>query len=132
MKLVINTCFGGFGLSDEALEAILERKGITFFRRKGRFFGADYYRCEPEEYDRIYEECREKKNFEEANGLYISPYDFERWDPDLVAVVEELGERAAGDHASLLVVDVPLEEDEFFIDDYDGVETVHENHRTWG
>jgi hypothetical protein len=28
-KIVINTCFGGFGLSDEAIAMFRERKGIT-------------------------------------------------------------------------------------------------------
>jgi hypothetical protein len=30
MKVAINTCFGGFGISDEAFEKLLERKGIAF------------------------------------------------------------------------------------------------------
>ena len=29
MKIVINSDFGGFSLSDEAIEAYAERKGIT-------------------------------------------------------------------------------------------------------
>jgi hypothetical protein len=29
MKIVINTCHGGFGLSDQALKLYCERKGIT-------------------------------------------------------------------------------------------------------
>ena len=35
-KIVINTCFGGFGLSEESLEEYKSRKGITdenFFER---------------------------------------------------------------------------------------------------
>ena len=28
MKVVINRCFGGFGLSDEAIELYAEKKGI--------------------------------------------------------------------------------------------------------
>lgn len=30
MKVAINRCFGGFGISDEAFEKLLQRKGIAF------------------------------------------------------------------------------------------------------
>jgi hypothetical protein len=30
MKVAINRCFGGFGISDEAFEKLLDRKGIAF------------------------------------------------------------------------------------------------------
>ena len=30
MKIAINTCYGGFGISDQAFERLLTRKGIAF------------------------------------------------------------------------------------------------------
>ena len=61
---------------------------------------------------------------------YFSEYNFERADPTLVEVVEELGAEANGFAAELEVVEIPggIQWD---IDDYDGIETVHEQHRSW-
>lgn len=53
-----------------------------------------------------------------------------RDDPDLVAVMEEMGDRANGRFAKLKVVQIPHEVD-WIIQEYDGVEWVAERHRTW-
>lgn len=50
--------------------------------------------------------------------------------PELVQVVEELGEAANGPIADLLVVEVPDDVD-WYIASYDGVETIEEVHRSW-
>ena len=91
MKIVINTCYGGFSLSPKAVQRYKDRTGETL-------------------------------------GTYP---DVQRNDPDLVAVVEGLGERANGPWASLKVVDVP-DDVEWFIEEYDGWEHVAEEHRRWG
>jgi hypothetical protein len=56
-----------------------------------------------------------------------------RDDPKLVKVVEELGsEAASGDHACLVIVEIPDDVgNNWHISDYDGMETIHENHRSW-
>lgn len=54
----------------------------------------------------------------------------DRTDENLVKCVETLGEEADGWVAKLKVVEVP-DNVEWFIDDYDGVETIREKHRTW-
>lgn len=53
-----------------------------------------------------------------------------RNDPQLVEVVEELGDAASGVHAKLKVVEIP-DGVEWEIDEYDGVEQVAEKHRAW-
>lgn len=54
-----------------------------------------------------------------------------RTNPKLVEVVERLGsERASGHFAKLKVIEIPDGID-WVIDDYDGIETVHEKHRSW-
>lgn len=55
----------------------------------------------------------------------------ERNDPDLVAVVEELGEAANGRFSKLRVVEIP-DGVEWQIEEYDGLEWIAEKHRTWG
>lgn len=54
----------------------------------------------------------------------------ERHDPMLVRVVEELGEKSWGTCSELRVVDIPDGTD-YEIDEYDGMETIHEKHRSW-
>lgn len=78
---------------------------------------------------------------EEAMQLYkrltgIAPqsilYDREipRDSPQLVQIVEQLGERANNWYSRLKVVEVP-EGVEWHIHEYDGMEHVAEDHRTW-
>lgn len=49
---------------------------------------------------------------------------FERNDPRLVQVVEELGEDASTCYSDLRVIEVPDETTDYYIHDYDGIETL--------
>lgn len=62
---------------------------------------------------------------------YFSMYDLDRTDPDLVAVVEELGNLANSKVSQLKVVEIP-DGIEYTIEEYDGVELIAEKHETWG
>lgn len=108
MKIVINADFGGFDLSFEAYKRIAKLKGWTHAVND---YDNDYWIMEPEKY----------KYAPELN----------RNDPDLVAVVEELGEESWGTYSVLKVVEIPDDVD-WYIDEYDGKEHVAEQHRTWG
>ena len=59
-------------------------------------------------------------------------YEFEnhRENPRLVEVVEALGKKASGRCANLMIAEIP-DDAEWYIDEYDGYETVREKHRTW-
>ena len=59
-----------------------------------------------------------------------SYYDIARNDQYLVRVVEEMGDEANGRFSELKVVDIP-DDVEWQIDEYDGLESVHEVHRVW-
>jgi hypothetical protein len=54
--------------------------------------------------------------------VWCQGIDLDRHDPDLVAVVEELGERANGDYAELVIVQIPG--NQYNLLTYDGSETV--------
>ena len=101
MKVVLNKCFGGFDLSDEAkqLYADLSGKSMQFIDDLWKLQGS-----------------RELTVF--------------RSDPNLVKVVETLGERADTKFSSLKIVEIP-DGIEWHIQEYDGNEWVAENHRTW-
>ena len=54
-----------------------------------------------------------------------------RNDPDLVKVVELLGEECNTRFSNLIVIEIP-DDVEWVIEEYDGNEWVSEKHRTWG
>ena len=90
--IVINDCYGGFGLSDRACKEYKQLAGIT----------------DPDWYDR----------------------NVARDDPYLVKIVKELGSDASGGHSKLKIVEIPGDV-LWHIGEYDGVEWVAEDHRTW-
>jgi hypothetical protein len=116
MKVVINRCFGGFGLSDKAVERYAELKGINIVKqvKDSNFGGGTWY------IDGI-----------EDDDHYFSSYSIEeRCDPILVQVVEEMGKSADGWCAELSIVEIP-DDVKWHIHEYDGLEHIAENHRTW-
>lgn len=141
MKIVINKCFGGFGLSLLAHKEYLKRKGKKAFFYKQTM---NEWRDDKNEYIRMekltesdrFDFCATKDLGKKTNKWPDSKDNFyygdvDRTDPDLVAVVEKLGDDANGWAANLVVVDIP-DGAKYSIDDYDGVESVHEAHEVWG
>lgn len=114
-KIVINACHGGFSLSNEAIEYYSELKNLGLVKQKGKYFslvGYSWYIGE----------------INDSN--YFSCRNINRDDPDLVRVVEELGDKASGKYAALKIVEIP-EDVVWDIEEYDGYEYVAEQHRTW-
>lgn len=145
MKVVINRCFGGFGLSDAAYEKLIEwgvpvrkyvqetRDPVTnlYVRQPGNEGEVifDNELTPPGESDIV--DIYWKYKGKVASRRYWQTWlDSARTHPLLIRVVEELGEAADGPHAQLAIVEVP-DGAEWHIHDYDGREHVAENHRTW-
>ena len=73
--------------------------------------------------------------YEELSGVKFDYYGSgtrqeQRTDPILIQIVHEMGEKANGKCAKLVVVDVPKDV-KWHIHEYDGFEHVAEDHRTW-
>jgi hypothetical protein len=141
MKIVINDRFGGFGLSDEAIDRYVELSELKLFKHYDeQWKWNSYYTVPYEIYERVHKNDMTKTEWEgkdkgygryrDSNELCWSMRDVERNDPALVQVVEELGESANGNHAKLKVVEIP-DDVEWQIEEYDGTEWVAEKHRTW-
>ena len=113
-KVVVNACYGGFGLSHDAIMRYSELAGLNLRAVKDGYLITENYYIDG---------VRDEDHF-------WSMYDLERTDPYLVQVVEELGELANGEMASLRIADVPNGVS-WYIDDYDGIETVRETHNSW-
>ena len=92
IRIVINRCWGGFMLSETAINRYAELKGV-----------------EPTE-DMVYMIHRD--------------------DTVLVQVVEELGDLANGTYSNLKIVDIP-DGVSWVLEDYDGMESIEEVHRSW-
>jgi len=133
MKVVINKCYGGFGLSHDAVMLYAKNKGITLYYEHSSLY-TSYFLCPVEEYRRIEAEDNLKpvgpNRYEKTNAMCFSYRDILRNDPVLVEVVEELGDNANGKHAELKVVNIP-DSIGFEIAEYDGMEHIAEIHRTW-
>ena len=112
MKIVINQCFGGFGLSDQAIQRYGELARLNLVSEEGGLFGLTWY----------------LNSVDDKN--YFSAYDILRDDPNLIQVVEELEELSWGPYSELTIVEIP-DDVKWTIESYDGNEHVAECHRTW-
>jgi len=66
-----------------------------------------------------------------AFGIKSDNWDEYRADPKLIAAIEKIGlEESSGKYADIGIVEIP-DDVKWEIDDYDGIETIHEQHRTW-
>jgi hypothetical protein len=126
MKVVINVCYGGFGLSHKAMMMYAELKGLKLFA-----YTADWQPWDGEGGPIfIHYTTKPVSDGEETNSCYFSDRNITRDDPELVKVVETLGSEANGGYAKLKVIEIP-NGIEWEIDEYDGWERVDECHRSW-
>ena len=111
MKVVVNRCFGGFSLSDEAIMLYGKLSGRNIVVKTDEDIPSFSY-------------------FVDLNDSEWYDRNIDRSDKYLVQVVEELGNAANGRFAALAIVDIP-DNIEWHIEEYDGSEHIEENHRTW-
>jgi hypothetical protein len=140
MKIVINRCYGGFGISHEGMMRYFEIKGQQVWPEQsgGYFKYYTYWTVSPEDRMEVKEgdawhamSFADRAAYNELKSeqtVYL--HEIERNDPVLVQMVEELGKKAWDDHAELKVVEIPDGID-WFIDEYDGIEVINERHRSW-
>jgi len=125
LKVVVNHCYGGFGLSAAAIVELYKRgsKVVEAFDPE-KYYGTKNWEAEHEKHKscgsvffdgKILNDCKDGDR---------------RGDAALVSVVEEMGARADGQCAKLQVVEIPDGID-WTIEEYDGQEWVAEAHRTW-
>ncbi len=139
-KVILNKCYGGFGLSPKAYQLYAKKKGFQAFAYKGNYDrerkvfyytklnylsenpSVSYFIKDFGDNVWINEEEYEKYN------LYLScGY---REDKTLIEVVEELGDEANSIYSKLVIVEIPDDLD-YMIDEYDGIETLHQKVQEW-
>jgi len=103
MKIVINTSYGGFSISEKVYKELgLEWDGYGFL-------------------------CNDDLEISDG-GLGVYQY---RADPRLIEAIEKVGlEDSSSKYSRLKIIDVP-EGLPVYISDYDGKESIHEKHTFW-
>jgi hypothetical protein len=146
VRIVINSCFGGFGLSDEGIKRYAELKGLKLYPEVGKYDSTTYWTVpinkrskllkhywknqnDPDLCNSLTKKEQNKLNKELDKSIIYNRY-IPRDDPILVQVVEELKEKANGDCAKLKVVEIPDGVD-WEIDEYDGNESIEQVHQSW-
>ena len=135
-KILLNKCYGGFGVSRKAYELYAKKKGLDLF----------IYKLEIEDNNLIYKKTNNDSSLyttytnkdlgdvvadiTKEDMLYLD--DSYREDETLIEVVEELGAEANSKFSSLVIVKVPENvAKDYVIDDYDGIETLHKRVKIW-
>ena len=111
-KIVINNCWGGFGLSDEAMRRYAELAGMKLLEDVNEYGDVNFYLNEINE------------------DSYFTAWSIDRDDPNLVKVVEEMGEKSHSVYSILKIIEIP-DDVKWEIDDWDGREHIAEKHRKW-
>jgi hypothetical protein len=143
-KVVINTCFGGFNLSDEAYEWLIAN-GVKVgkYHEEPRNPKTGLYDIKPPENEGeiIFDRTLTPEGTDKITDLMRNPPIGQRyWEsfidrgnrdwPLLIQCVEALGDKAGGCSAQLKVIEIP-DDVEYEIDEYDGNENIAEKHRVW-
>ena len=123
MKIVINSCYGGFGLSAIAIKrAIAEgAKGILVMgkvvKRPNDIDAGGGYKINT--FGVLYK-GDESYYFDSKIGT----------DPILIKIIEEIGDRANDQYSRLKIIEIP-DGVEWELREYNGCEYVEEKHRRW-
>ncbi len=137
VKIVTNRCYGGFGLSQEAQDMYAEAKNFKIYRYQQTKYkhkdSIDEYTKVKDKDMFVYtlkEDLGDIINNFPARVEWFTEYDINRDDPELVQIVQELGEKANGNFAELEITEIP-EGVNWEIEEYDGQEWVAEVHQRW-
>ena len=116
-KIVYNSCYGGYSLSDKAIDWLSEHGS----ERTKNFIAQK--RIEAKEIEDFTSASQERiYNVTKFYVMDAVRSFLKRHDPDLVAVVEALGKEVNGTFSELDIEEI--DEDKYFIEEYDGRETV--------
>lgn len=118
VEVVINLCYGGFGLSQVALKNLV-KMGVPLEGPR-HDYASDHLR--------VYWYLNHKKR---KTYALVADHDLKtRSDPRLVAVVKKLDKRAWGDFANLAIVEVPRGVG-LYLAEYDGIEWIETEHQVF-
>ena len=138
MKIVINSCHGGFGLSFAGVMKYCELAGLEAYPDYGRPLDIITYWLVPEN-ERVEIDNKNWYNLpldlkiewnEKYSAQTLNVRNINRDCPYLVQTIEELGDEANSEYSQLKIVEIP-DNVIWTIEEYDGCEWIAEAHRTW-
>lgn len=144
-KIVVNRCYGGFGLSHAAYEKLIEwGVPVRKYKNQERDPETNLYKNEPaNEGEVIFDRELTPEGECSMNDLYwkyressVTGRYWDTWTRDsrthplIIRLVEEMGDDASGKYADLKIVEIPAGI-QWHLEEYDGIEHVAEDHRTW-
>jgi len=128
LEVVINRCYGGFSISVGALEELYKMKSDVLEKIPIKEY---FQKDETQEYmDGHIKMCGLVVKDSQVISLKDRRDKLVRGNKDLITVIKKLGDKANGQCAKLEVIEVPADV-EWEIDEYDGMESVEETHRSW-
>ncbi len=136
-KVILNKCYGGFYVSPEAYKLYAKKKGLDLFTYKlnsSKYFGT-YQKVDSS--DSIFvlyttKDLGDTATIDDIQENSLSLNEELREDKTLIEVVEELGEKANTRYSDLKIVEIPDDvAEDYIIDDYDGIETLHKRVQEW-
>ena len=142
MKIILNKCFGIFQASELAHDMYAKKRHIDIYKYKMSaseytlYHKVDKFGQSNSWTDQVYS----MKDFGNIIGggelwskstlhLTLGPED--REDPFFIEVVEELGKDASTEYSNLKVVEIPDDLNDFVIENYDGMEKLHQRVQEW-
>jgi hypothetical protein len=127
IQVVINTKFGGFNLSDAVIKECVKRgMKLTTFTPVGDYVDPDADFVDWGDDNRnLY-----RSQYTCCRGSNTNAF---RTNPILISAIRKLGiELSSGRHCELKIVTIPFKGTEgWHIDEYDGSESIREDHREW-
>lgn len=145
MKVIINSCFGGFGISNDALVELMRIKGKDVYFYEMVFDDSDKYTYAKTEatnkklfvtavckdFGDVFAPKSDEQSDEFCECFIQTNDEIWRTDIDLINLLEEKGsEYVSGPYSRLKIVEIP-DGIEWFVEEYDGSEWISEKHRTW-
>lgn len=135
-KVILNKSYGGFGISRMGYELYAKKKNLDLYMYETEFKGEHCFYKKTDN-DALFTQYF-TKDF--GDNVDISEEDYKNYnlyldkgyreDPILIEVIEELKEKANSNFSDLKIVEIPDDLD-YVIDDYDGLETLHQRVQEW-
>jgi len=125
MKVILNKAIGGWGynIPDDIYYEYAKRCDITIYKVRG-IYGEHFATIPQGTYDSLLDQTEE--DYDKYFDVYFRITEEDRLDSNLIDIIEHFDQTKT----SLRVVDIP-DDMRYYISDYDGFETLHEEHRRW-